>query len=74
MASTLIQPVASSLINAITAKGVTRAGKRREGGILSLLTLPLMIKALGKGVMRAGQWVRRAEKGYDDINHMNENF
>ena len=31
MVSSLIQPVASSLINAITGKGVRRAGKGKDG-------------------------------------------
>ena len=33
MASSLLQPVASLLINAITGKRVTRAGKRQEAEI-----------------------------------------
>ena len=37
MASLLMQPVASSLMNAITGKGVMSAGKGQEGGILPLL-------------------------------------
>ena len=43
MITPLIQPVASSFINAITVKG-------EKGGFLPLLTLPFMIKVLGKGV------------------------
>ena len=43
-----MQPVASSLINAITRKGVMRAEKGQENGFLSLLALPLMMKVLGK--------------------------
>lgn len=43
MASLLIQPVASSLINAITRKGVMRVGNGQEGRFLSLLALPLMM-------------------------------
>ena len=40
----------------ITGKGVMRAGKRQEDGILPLLSLPLMLRALsGKGVTRAGR-------------------
>ena len=40
--------------------------KQQEGGFLPLLTLPLMIKVLGKGVTREG-------RGYDKMNHMNKN-
>ena len=59
----LIKPVAPLLINAITGKWVRGAGKRQEGKILSLLTLPLMIKILGKGVRRAG-------RGNNNINEI----
>ena len=52
--SSLIQPVTSSLINSITGK-VMRAGKGQEGGCLPLLLLPLMMKALGKGIRRVGR-------------------
>ena len=39
-----------------TGKGVMRAGKRQEDGILPLLSLSLMLRALpGKGVTRAGR-------------------
>ena len=48
MTSSLIQPVASSLINAISGKRVMRAGKGEEGAFLSLLALPLMIKAMSR--------------------------
>ena len=48
IASLLIQPVISSLINAISRKGVMRAGKGQEGRFLPLLTLPSIIKVLGK--------------------------
>ena len=51
MAFSLIQPVASSLANAITGKGVRRAGKWQEGGFHLLLALSLMVKVLGKGVI-----------------------
>lgn len=50
----LIQPLASSLINAIS-------GKRQEDGFIPLLVLPLMIKALRKRVRRAG-------RGHNNIN------
>ena len=41
MASSLIQPMASSLINTVTGKG-------QEGWFLPLLLLPLMMKVLEK--------------------------
>ena len=40
IALSLIQPVASSLMNAITGKGFTRVGKRQDVGFFQLLTLP----------------------------------
>ena len=49
MASSLIQPVTSSMINAITRNGVSRAGKRQEGGILPLLALLLALLLYGGG-------------------------
>ena len=55
MVVSLIATMASSLINSITGKG-------QEGGFLTLLALPLMMKVLGKGL-------RRARRGY-----MNKNF
>ena len=67
MASSLTQPVASSLTNAITGKGVMRAGKRLEGGFSKLLALPLMMKVLGKGVTRGG-------RGNNKMDHMDKNF
>ena len=48
MASWLMQPVASSIMNAITGKGVMRAGKRQENGFCLLLRLLLKVKVLGK--------------------------
>ena len=61
-----MQPVASSLINAITRKGVMRAEKGEENRFLSLLALPLMMKVLGKEVRRVG-------RGYNFRNHMGRN-
>ena len=58
MASSLMQPVVSSLINVLTRKRVLRAGVGQQGRFLPLLALPLLMKVLGKGVTRAG-------KGYD---------
>ena len=46
MASSLIQPLAFLLINAITGKGVRRAGKGQESGFLPLLAAPLVMKAM----------------------------
>ena len=63
-AFSLIQPVAFSLINAITGKGLTRAGKWQKCGFLLLLALPLMMKILGKGVTRPGRW-------YNIMDHIN---
>ena len=63
----VMQPVASSLINAITGKGVMRAGKGQKGGFFPLLTLPLIMKVLGKGVTRTG-------RGYNIINQKDRNF
>ena len=48
MASLWMQPVASSLINAISRKG-------QEVGFLPLLALALMMKVLGREVVRAGR-------------------
>ena len=46
MASLLIQPMTSSLINAISRKRVSRAVK--NCGFLPLFALPLIMKVLGK--------------------------
>ena len=54
-AASLISLLPCPLINTITGKWVTRAGKGEEDGILPLLRLPLMMKDLGKGVTRAGR-------------------
>ena len=54
MAASLIAPMVSSLINALTEKG-------QESGFLPLLALPLMIKVLGKTF-------RRAERGYNNMD------
>ena len=51
MAASLIQPVASSLTNAITGKTVRRSGKEQEGG----LALPLTMTVLRKEVTRTGK-------------------
>ena len=64
IASSLIQPVVDSLINAISGKVVMRPEKRWETEFLPLLTLPLMIKAMTwKGITRAGKrltiWIKR---------------
>ena len=67
MAASLIQPVASSMINSIIEKGIMRAEKGQAGGIFSLFLLFFMMKVLGKGVTRAGI-------GYNKMHHMNKNF
>ena len=46
MTSLFIRPVVSLLINAISGKGVRRAGKEQEDGFLPLLALPLMMKSI----------------------------
>ena len=48
IASSLIQPIASSLIKSVS-------GKLQEVGFLPLLSQPLILKILGKGVRRAGR-------------------
>ena len=58
--------MASTLINAITGKGARRTEKG-QGGFLSLLALILSIKALRQGV-------RRAARGYNNLDHMDKNF
>ena len=68
MTSSMMQLVVSSLINAITAKAVKRAGKRNKGGFLPLLTLPLMMK----GILRKG--VTPAGRGYNKMEHMDKKF
>ena len=62
MDSSFIQPVASSLINAIPIKV-------KQGGLLPLLALqlPLATKVLGKGIKRAGS---RCNK----MDHMDKHF
>ena len=44
LAHSLIQPMAFSLINAITGKRATRSENGQEGRFLPLLALPLMMK------------------------------
>ena len=64
MASSLIQPMDSTLMNALFEKEVMRTRNGQKCGILLLVALPLMIKALEKGA-------RRSERGY---NHINKSF
>ena len=66
--SSMIQAVASSLINAVTGKGVTRAGKRQDGGFLPFLAAPLTSEAI------TGKWVTTAEKEYNNMDHTDKNF
>ena len=44
-----------------------RAEKRQKSRFLLLLPLPLMLEVLGRGV-------KRAVKGYNNMDHMNKNF
>ena len=57
----LIQPVGPSLINAISRKGITRAGKEQEGEILPLLALTWMMKAM-------------SGRRYNKMDHMDKRF
>ena len=65
--SSLMQLVVSSLVNAVTGKGVMRAEKEQEGGLLWLLALSLMMKVLGKEVTRSG-------KRYNNMKQWIKNF
>ena len=67
MVAWLIQPVASSLINAASGKGVKRAGEGQEVGIIPLLVIPLMIRVLVKGVTRA-------VRIYNNMNDIDKTF
>ena len=44
-----------------------RAGKGQEGEFFPSSALPLMMKVLGKGVKRAGI-------GYNNMDHIDQNF
>ena len=69
--SSLIKLVALSLTNAISGKGVMRAGKRQEGGFLLLLKAPLMLKdILGKEVARNSKCTMKAGRGYNNMSQM----
>ena len=63
----LIQLVVSSLRNSISGKDAMRAGKGQEGEFFPSSALPLMMKVLGKGVKRAGI-------GYNNMDHIDQNF
>ena len=52
----MIQPVPSSLKNAMTGKGIMRVGKG-EGGFHLFLALPLMMKILGKKSQKKIVWI-----------------
>ena len=72
MAASLIIPIASSLIvamtslliNTITRKEVMRAEKGGKGGFLSLSVSLLMMKVLGKGVKTAGRGYNNMDKHF----------
>ena len=55
IAASLIAPMASSLINAISGKEVIRVGLGQVGGFFPLIALPLMMRVLGKRVTRLGK-------------------
>ena len=61
----MIQPVPSSLKNAMTRKRIMREGKG-EGGFHLFLALPLMMKILGKKELQ--------EPEKDSMDHMNKPF
>ena len=61
----MIQPVPSSLKNAMTGKGIMRVGKG-EGGFHLFLALPLMMKILGKKELQ--------EPEEDSMDHMDKPF
>ena len=62
IASSLIVAMTSLLINTITGKEVMRAEKGGKGGFLSLLVSLLMMKVLGKGVTTAGRGYNNMDK------------
>ena len=61
MTSSLMQPVASSLINALPGRGVRREGKGQESGILPLLALFLVMKAISR-------------RQYNKMDHVDKKF
>ena len=61
----MIQPVPSSLKNAMTGKGIMRVGKG-EGVFHLFLALPLMMKILGKKELQ--------EPEEDSMDHMDKPF
>ena len=62
MGSLLIQPLASSLVNAINTT-------EEEGRFLPLLALHLLINSMsGKVVIRARKRLRRARRVYDNMD------
>ena len=68
---------AFSLINTITGKGANRAGTlttRTRRWISSIISITSNDESSGKRVMRAGKGVRRATKGYNNMDQMNKSF
>ena len=63
-AASLISLLPCPLINTITGKWVTRAGKGEEDGTLPLLPLPLMMKGLGKAVTSSGRGYNNTAKKF----------
>ena len=62
--SFFMHPMNSSVINVITGKGVRKAGKGQQSGILLLSVLSLIIRAM------SGKGLRRARRGYYDMDYM----
>ena len=67
MPFSLIKPVVPSLINAITGKGVMRAGKGLECRFLPVSTFSLNFGLLRKRATRSRRW-------YSNIDHMGKIF
>ena len=66
-----------SLTNAITGKGAIRAGKlttRTRRWISSIISITSNDESSGKRVMRAGKGVRKATKGYNNMDQTNKSF
>ena len=67
MAASFIAPMASSLINSISGKGIVRLRKGQEGGFPPLLAFTLNHESSRKRVVISGG-------GYNNMDHMNKTF